>query len=180
MNKSVRKIIDSYLSLVNQYGKVDVPILAITKNADISRATFYNHFNNVEEVVVLIEQDIDKQINQTIQKYRQDYVDQPYLMLAQKVLPILYEKRDILKILYTSPLRAHWLNFLRQKYDGWVSSFFKTNKDNKIPKYYSKNMSYFFYFSIVELWLAKPIPEDPQTFEKIFLQMVSTPIINLI
>lgn len=182
MNKSVKKIMDSYLYLVDLHNSLEISISDITNVAGVSRATFYNHFDSVEDVIPCIEESVDAKISECINNHPNGVTKGIGIIdvISNEILPLIYENREILKILYISPLHPYWIDYLKANYSKWVSSFKSEYDCRTVPSYYAENLTYLFFFSIIELWVSKPVPETPAEFRKIFHSLFSFPISQLL
>jgi len=148
MNKSVKKIMDSYLYLVDLHNSLEISVSDITNVAGISRATFYNHFNSVEDVISCIEESVDAKILECINNHPNGVTKGIGIIdvISNEILPLIYENREILKILYTSPLHPYWIDYLKANYSKWVSSFKSEYDCRTVPSYYAENLTYLFFF----------------------------------
>lgn len=148
MNKSVKKIMDSYLYLVDLHNSLEISISDITNVAGVSRATFYNHFDSVEDVIPCIEESVDAKISECINNHPNGVTKGIGIIdvISNEILPLIYENREILKILYTSPLHPYWIDYLKANYSKWVSSFKSEYDCRTVPSYYAENLTYLFFF----------------------------------
>ncbi len=93
-----KKIIDVSLALFGKYGLGNTATSDIIKYAQISKATFYNHFGSKEEIfLAIMESEIDK--NESALRKALDDVNDPYEKLKVFFIFSVNGARRILKLL---------------------------------------------------------------------------------
>ena len=100
----------------------------IAAEAGISRQAIYQkHFNNFEDIIDYIHKETDQQIFNIFNNYCPERDGDPITLLADRVLPLIYEKREVIGALYNSQADPCWKEFLRGTYSEWVLKILITN-----------------------------------------------------
>ena len=182
IQKTYAALTGAFIDLLQIKSFEQITVKELCDNAIVRTATFYNHFNSVEDVISCIEESVDAKILECINNHPNGVTKGIGIIdvISNEILPLIYENREILKILYTSPLQPYWIDYLKANYSKWVSSFKSEYDCRTVPSYYAENLTYLFFFSIIELWVSKPVPETPAEFMKIFHSLFSVPISQLL
>ena len=112
MDRRIRKtkqaIVTAFLELLDEKKDIDkISITDITKRADISRSTFYFHYNGTYELVDEICDSFTKQIYSIILKAHSDMPgENGYLYMYNEILSYLYENKTTTRLLMMSPKEA--------------------------------------------------------------------------
>ncbi|MBR1704807.1 MAG: TetR/AcrR family transcriptional regulator [Clostridia bacterium] len=112
MDRRIRKtkqaIVTAFLELLEEKKDIDkISITDITKRADISRSTFYFHYNGTYELVDEICDSFTKQIYAIVLKAHTDMPgENGYLYMYNEILGYLYENKTTTKLLLMSPKEA--------------------------------------------------------------------------
>lgn len=112
MDRRIRKtkqaIVTAFLELLEEKKDIDkISITDITKKADISRSTFYFHYNGTYELVDEICDTFTKQIYALIVKAHHDMPgENGYLYMYNEILGYLYENQTTTRLLLMSPSEA--------------------------------------------------------------------------
>ncbi|WP_105956852.1 hypothetical protein [Apilactobacillus quenuiae] len=122
------------------------------------------------DIIQFIFEEIDKDI--FIQFKNIDYdIDDLINYFSNIIIPIIYEKRELIKVLYTSSLNGYWINFLERRYSAIIYK----------KKYYNLKKRIFikYIISIIEVWITDDIPDVPIEFKKDFLNYLNRNIIDI-
>ena len=93
----------------------------IAAEAGISRQAIYQkHFNNFEDIIEYIHEETNQDIFNVFNKYCPSNDGDPISFLADHILPLIYEKREVVNTLYTTQADPCWKEFLRGTYSEWV------------------------------------------------------------
>ena len=109
MDRRIRKtknaIITAFLELLEEKNDIDrISITDITKRADISRSTFYFHYNGTYELVDEICDSFTKEIYSIILKAHSERpTEDVKVRMYREILEYLYENRTQTKLLLMSP-----------------------------------------------------------------------------
>ena len=93
----------------------------IAAEAGISRQAIYQkHFNNFEDIIEYIHEETNQHIFNVFNKFCPSNDGDPISFLADHILPLIYEKREVINTLYTTQVDPCWKEFLRGTYSEWV------------------------------------------------------------
>lgn len=89
--------------------------------AGISRQAIYQkHFNNFEDIIDYIHKETDQQIFNNFNNYCPERDGDPITFLADHILPLIYEKREVVGTLYNSqPILVGRSFFVRNILSGY-------------------------------------------------------------
>ncbi|WP_025022818.1 TetR/AcrR family transcriptional regulator [Ligilactobacillus hayakitensis] len=179
--KSKDKIMYALLDLAQDYEFSQITNEMIIQTSNVSRGTYYKYFNIKEDILVYIESNFDSRIFNLVSQHTVEDYKTPFHFLGNIVFPALYERRDMLRILYSSSLRAHWMAYLEEVYTNWSEKFFADYKEVKtIPHYYAHRGVVKITLDLIGLWMSQEKPERPEEFSTIYLRMIHTPMIDLL
>ena len=143
----------------------------IAAEAGTSRQAIYQkHFNNFEDIIEYIHEETNQHIFNVFNKYCPSNDGDPISFLADHILPLIYEKREIVNTLYTTQVDPCWKEFLRGTYSEWVlknvNYQLKYNFNKEDIAYIITTMA----ISFIEVWIRKdnPIPPEEYRFFLLF------------
>ncbi|MCQ9215777.1 TetR/AcrR family transcriptional regulator [Streptococcus gallolyticus] len=112
------KIIDAFFELAqNNPEKNKFTISEITQQAGISRQAIYQkHFKNFQEIIDYIHEILDKQIYQIYANYDITKDGNPFIYVADNVLPVIYEGKEWIACLYISAIDPSFEQFIVSTY----------------------------------------------------------------
>jgi AcrR family transcriptional regulator len=176
MSRDTRQlIIDALLRLAQRSPeKTTFTLTEIAAEAHISRQAIYQkHFQNVDDII----KDMHLQI---ATKARKKYVHtaptpgvSPFQILADEMIPILYEHRDWLRIIYTSSLYIGWMKHIENSYRQWLRPYIaEAYIDLEVDFDLILQLLIGFVFSSSMAWLSQPFPLPPEIFKETFLKIV--------
>ena len=175
------RIINSYFNLaLKNPGKFRFTIAEIAMEAGISRQAIYkNHFNTPEDIMIAVHQEIDYEIEQEFNSYDEGL--SPLDFFTERIIPILYKNRNLLRYLYMTNIDPEWRLFLKNKYTKWVKDNININNTNLcLSKDMSLNLFVNMFLAIIESWIIQPIPETPDLFAKQLQKISNCSIRSLI
>ncbi|MHA8262458.1 TetR/AcrR family transcriptional regulator [Lactobacillaceae bacterium Melli_B3] len=164
MNVSDRKIIDSFLLLINEYPISKIKNSNIIKWAGISKSTFYNNFKDGADVLKKFEIIINNQIlHACVNEYRNQKLagltpQQMINIFIDAAFPILYHNRDRIKIIQHSAVKNIWARSFDIRYIRIIKELFPEN-DPDNTRIFVKLIN-----SILFLWLNELLPMDEANF----------------
>ena len=134
-----RQIIDAFFLVVEEGSepkKITVDMIA--KKAGISRQSIYDkHFSNIGEIIDKIHALVSEECEVRMQKFfsdgYRDYNDDFFKFFEQEILPLLYEKRDWLKILYSKVLDSSWADYAHKVYTPYIELYIKKTGNCQAP-----------------------------------------------
>lgn len=112
------KIIDAFFELAqNNPEKNKFTISEIAQQAGISRQAIYQkHFKNFQEIIDYIHEILDKQIYQIYANYDITKDGNPFIYVADNVLPVIYEGKEWIACLYISAIDPSFEQFIVSTY----------------------------------------------------------------
>ena len=174
---SQRLIIDAFFLAVQEHPDAKhITTKMIAKKAGISRQNVYKHFRNLEELIILVHRLIDEPCVEKLKEFRVDKEKDLVKFFAHEVLPLLYEKRDWLKLLYEKAFDPNWTYYIKAKYQPVLEPYLKKS-ENKIG--FSNEVLFDLIakqvLAVIIVWLTSENPEPASIFEKKFIALLSTP-----
>ncbi len=162
------RIINAYFSLAIKYPeKYRFTVAEIAEEAGISRQAIYkNHFNTPEEIMAAVHQEIDHDIEEELNCNVECFSNiNPVEFFADRLVPVLYRNRDLLRYLYTTNIDPGWRLFLKSRYTKWVENYVVIHNNNLgLLKDMSVELFINLFLAIIESWIVQPIPITPDLF----------------
>lgn len=160
----------------------NITIADVASEAHISRQAIYKkHYSTVETIIEDIHEIISSEFQNELDKFSENSGDELFPFVIKNILPLIYRYRTWLKILYTTSMDPHWLDFVEKRYSNWLSPHIKVNSNLPgvtqvfLRKYISKQI-----ISLISLWISEEIPDPPEVFSKKFLKILEHPTTRLI
>ncbi|MBL3716920.1 TetR/AcrR family transcriptional regulator [Lactococcus garvieae] len=171
------KIVNAFFRCANKHPDIHhFTIAEIAEEAGVSRQAIQRkHYRTVEELIL----DIRRQVNDKVKKeldfhYPKEGIS-PYHVFAMHILPVIYEYRDWLKVLCTTCMDPHWMNFIETQYKEWFAPYLVEDVSKTgFSKEFVKNFIVKEVLSIVASWLSEDLPEPPVSFSRKFLLLTLT------
>lgn len=183
MPKNTRDlIINSLITLAKKNPqRSSFTMTEIAAEAGISRQAIYQkHFNNFEDIIEYIHEETNQDIFNDFNKYSPNNDGDPISFLADYILPLIYEKKEIINTLYTTQVDPCWKEFLREIYSEWVlknvNYQLKYNFSKEDIAYIITTMA----ISFIEVWIRKDNPLPPEEFRETFIQLSKTSLCDYI
>ena len=174
-----QKILDAFydLAMLNP-DETNLSMSELAKKAGISRQAIYkHHFHNIDDIIAFIHDSIDKPVYETFLEYSTLTNKDPFLFIADKIFPILYENRKWLKMLYSSSTDPYWTNYLKKIYTKWALENIKPNQSLiDLPDDFIISLLVHYVIANIEVWITQENPLPPQIFKEKFLTLVHTSI----
>lgn len=183
MAKNTRElIIEAFINLAKRNPqRTSFTMIEIAAEAGISRQAIYQkHFNNFEDIIDYIHKETDQQIFNVFHKYRSERDGDPITFLADYILPLIYEKREVISTLYISQADPYWKEFLHEIYSQWVLK--NVNYQLKYD-FVKEDIAYIITtmaISFIEVWIRKENPTPPKKFRETFIQLTKTSLCDYI
>lgn len=180
MVKGTREsIVDAFFRLAEKYPlNSSFSMTEIAKEAGITRQAIYQkHFRNTDEIINYIHQIVDDEIKETYYKYGRTKDINPFSYVADYILPLIYQGREWIRILYVTNIDPSWKNFLASTYTNWGLKQLTPNRQNfgfsdDIMINLVVNMT----MTIIEAWITQETPLPPDEFKPKFLKIIQTPL----
>ncbi|WP_429971220.1 TetR/AcrR family transcriptional regulator [Fructilactobacillus sp. Tb1] len=172
------KIADAFLTQISTTSLSRITINDIIERAEISRSTFYRLFHSISDLINFTDDYVDASIFNNFTELSIKYTS------SQKWVEILAtelaKNRDKLKIMYSSDLRAQWIDYLSKKYHSWLKqNIFATYHSKKVPEDMAIQLFTQSISSVVDYWITSPIPVSTETFQKQLLKLLQTSTLEL-
>ncbi|WP_246574175.1 helix-turn-helix domain-containing protein [Leuconostoc miyukkimchii] len=115
-------IVDAFLSLLQQHNGTYCDMAQIIQESVIAYHRAMTLFDSPSAILQYIAKQLDAQV---IAALDTNTVGDPFEMIADYVLPVLYDNSHTLKILYSGHYaNGEWLYFLKNAYIKWATPFF--------------------------------------------------------
>lgn len=147
----------------------------VAKEAGISRQAIYQkHYASVEDIINDIHVQIATEARNKLFSSPPTIGVSPYQAVADELLPVLYEHRDWLRVIYNSPyLSSGWFRYLSESYREWMLPFIeKRAKELNLKEEILLQLTINQIYSLIVVWLKQPFPLHPDRFKEIFLDML--------
>lgn len=176
-------IIDAYFACIQDAkSSKNITMQSIADRVGIRRQNIYKkHFPNLETIVKTSYMMADQKIHDKFTSYSQAHQQSLAQLFADEVLPLIWEQRFYLSILYSSPFNQDWFNYLNQKYVPLIEQHLKHPAElsgftpNFLATLIEKQIT-----AVIATWLTAPEPEPLRLFQKHFLILISTPTTTLL
>lgn len=174
-------IIATFLELAQEVQdpqKINLSMIA--DRAGITRQGIYaKHFRDMEdlrnEIHLLIDRECMEKIEEFLESGRHDMVD----YFVSEILPILYDKRDWLNVLYRTDLGGQWFVFLQTRYAPMLETYLsRSGKTLQVSPKFSSHFVVGLVATIIACWLTMENPMQPVAFKEKFLHLLSVPTID--
>ncbi|MDQ8759200.1 TetR/AcrR family transcriptional regulator [Streptococcus ruminantium] len=169
------RIIDAFFELaIKNPEKTGFTMSEIAKEAGLTRQAIYRkHFRNFQEIVDYVYQFLDKQMYQVCSDYDIEQDGNPFDYIADRLLPVIYEKRKWVSCLYISAIAPSFEQFVVSTYTEWgiknmhpSSEKFHLSDDVLIRLIVEQTTT------IIKNWIIQENPLPPEDFKKVFLKLV--------
>ncbi|CAM3027667.1 transcriptional regulator [Lactococcus hircilactis] len=166
------KIIDAYFRILQE--KPDTKIITldmVAKKVGMRRESIYRyHFKNIEEIRDRIHYLIDGGLEKEAVEFVDGKTFDINSFIANKLLPLLYEKRDWLKVMYSTDIDAEWQSFLLKKYVPIVTNYLELiGEEDIIPNKFLAEVAVKEILALISTWLTDEQPEPASLFKEKFL-----------
>lgn len=167
-------IIHSFLSIVALNDESLYNLENIIQESGLEAKQVKETFASVTSILNHIMDIIDGRINKNL---KNNFDNNPFITIADNMLPIIYENIHIIKVLYSSDFtNGPWMRFLKSEYTTWVTPLFDdyTPNNHHINRAFAIDITVKMTLSIVSSWATQPIPIHPDHFRDIFIQITDT------
>lgn len=171
------KIIEGFFEAIrkNKITKFqELTVQLIVQEAGISKPTFYTHFESIEELLKDIRFKIDEGIPEKLVAFEADHEQDLVTYVAREILPMLYNHRDWLKVLYGTAIDPEWHGFLQESYMKFV---IRQLKRAKVESYFGYEILALIIvrniITLISVWLTQDEPATPAIFEEEFIKILA-------
>lgn len=173
------KIIDAFFELAqNNPEKNKFTISEIAQQAGISRQAIYQkHFKNFQEIIDYIHEILDKQIYQIYANYDITKDGNPFIYVADNVLPVIYEGKEWIACLYISAIDPSFEQFIVSTYTKWgVENVHPQSEKFHLPDDVLTQLIVEQTMVIIKNWTIQENPTPPDEFKDDFLRLINSPL----
>ncbi|UQS84135.1 TetR/AcrR family transcriptional regulator C-terminal domain-containing protein [Bombilactobacillus thymidiniphilus] len=156
----------------------------IATKLQISRQALYqSHFHNINELLNVLHFYIDQDIKKSIKKIisNNTYNSSEFVVqLSQKIVPMLYEKRLFLYILYCKEADPSWISFIEKQYSSILEPILRQkqiHKNIQISTSMQSKVIIHQFLGIISAWMSTDSPECPESFAPKFEYLLRHSII---
>lgn len=157
--KSKNKLNNTLLSLLEKKQLKDITVLELCTEAKINRTTFYKYYKDIEDLVLIMEDTLIKELEQNINEIKRNYL----LTYTNYILSNIQENQDIyIKLLGNNGDHTFLRRILSSVYNESITEWQKLLKKASIEdleKIY--NFIVDGTIGIVENWINNKCQEDP-------------------
>ncbi|WP_274642103.1 TetR/AcrR family transcriptional regulator [Streptococcus equinus] len=173
------KILGAFFELVTENPqKTNFTISEIALKAGVSRQAIYQkHFRNFNEIITYVDDYIIVQIRQWCSQYDIEKDGNPMDYIANKLLPLVYENREYLKILHTATIAKSFEDTIIVSFTDWAIDIIRPQSETfNLPKDVLTKIIVEQIVVIIKTWLLQEAPMPPQEFKKDFLNLAKAPL----
>jgi len=175
---------DAFFMLVDE---VDEPrkitMEMIANRVGIRRQSIYEkHFSSVSDLMETIFELVSSPCELKMQDYFRDEKNEDFFhFFAREILPLLYEKRDWLKLLYSKVLDASWSDFAYRTYLPYLADYLKDfPNETGLSDRFRADLLVRMVIAIIASWLTGDKVEPPSLFASRFLDLLGKSSLDLI
>lgn len=177
--ESRRRIVESFLDLLQVKHIEDITVGEIVENAEVARKTFYRHFKSKEDVLEAYWSQLYDYLLSRLRLAGTNIGVQQGLLT---VLQVCYENKDILYAFCNNNLQGFWLNKWNLALPE-LYQLFLVNQQLTSENVNDKELSYFLafnvggVFNIVMKWMNDGLQLSPEQLSAIIGKLIlATPV----
>ncbi|MCH4171348.1 MAG: TetR/AcrR family transcriptional regulator [Lactobacillus sp.] len=154
----------------------------VADKAGIRRQSIYGrHFNSIEDIITTIHSIIDNEIAEKVKDAIANTATDPITYFSKEMLPLLYNRRDWLKVLYGTVIDDSWINFLQDKYTPIFRAYLeKVGNKSGFSNDFLSGLIVSQVIAILGNWLTSNTPEPASLFRKKFMRILNTSTFDLL
>lgn len=163
--RTKQALITAYLELLQESPSENIKISEICKRANLSRPTFYNHFQTKDEILLSYLDEILEEMFKNFRKKQAE--DNPFLSFneaATNFFKLWKSKANLFALIKANKVECLLIEKLKDHhlttYHEAVAPLFPIH-DEEILEYFTSHISYIF-FSILEEWMDKKMKRTPE------------------
>ncbi|MCD2256603.1 TetR/AcrR family transcriptional regulator C-terminal domain-containing protein [Lactobacillus sp. CC-MHH1034] len=152
----------------------EITLAKIADKLHISRQAMHqSHYRSIDELIRNLHYFIDQKPHQMVKKFiknaHQYRLNDIIQFFGNQVLPLLYEKRHYLKVLYGRVADPAWRSFIIDHYVTLIEPFFdKSTQKVGLSANFMAQLLVSEALAIIANWMRQPEPENPVTFSQKF------------
>ncbi|GAB2024043.1 TetR/AcrR family transcriptional regulator [Lactovum odontotermitis] len=182
-----RQIIDAFLILVAESDEPKkITMSMVAERAGLRRQSIYEkHFTSIADIIqtthTIVSEECEEKMQEFFATTYNDYNGDFFVFFEQEILPLLYGKRDWLKILYSAVLDAAWADYAQKVYTPYIELYLtKRGNNSGLPDDFICNLITRQVIAIVANWLTGDSPEPASLFQKKFDYLIKTSTYDLL
>lgn len=154
----------------------EITVKSLCEAAQVNRSTFYSHYNNPQDLLEQIEQDVMENVERYIEKKEYMVDDLPSVKGIETILEYVKENSDIFNVLFSENSNLDFAKSILQ-----LSQIIVFNLNTK---YDDKTRDYIAIFgisgciSVLKKWLEEGTQETPERISKFFHQILYQGIVS--
>ena len=175
MARDTRRIIMNAVLRLAQKNpdRIQFTLTEIAMEARISRQAIYQkHYQNVNDIIHDIHLQIATEARKKLIQYGPSCGKSPFHIIADEMLPVLYEHREWLRVIYTTSLYPGWLGYLEKSYRPWITPFLVNNCSDADLEVVTQILIGHV-LNIFIAWLKQPVPVPPDAFREQFFKLIN-------
>lgn len=182
-----RQIMDALFLAVESVGDLKkVTMDMVAERAGMRRQSIYEkHFRNIGEIIetihALVSQECEERMEHFFSHSYKYYQGNFISFFEQEILPLLYEKRDWLRNLYSSMLDSSWTDYAQKVYTPYIKRYLaKVGNHSGLPDDFVCGLIVRQIIAIVATWLTSDKPDPVSLFRPKFDRLLKTSTYDLL
>lgn len=170
LSSEKNRIIKAYISLLSK--SPQQPTLLDIYSESGLEVNSVPEFASITDIFNHITLQIDKEVMTKMTSTRN--IKNPFELIADTVLPVLFHHNAMLKVLYTGTYaNGEWIKYLEENYTKWATKSLASFQSQTISvsRSFLIELIVKWTLSIISTWLTQPIPESPAEFKLTFLEL---------
>lgn len=170
--KTYTAIVSALISLINRVGLNKITVSALAEEANINRATFYLHFDNIDDLIETIQSDIVNQLITTVNQFNTADLAHNDDAISSLLVDLTHLIATHSKLL-TALLGPHGSSSMRVTFEQVIANIV-SEKIKEIPSWqrpsaitvsdnYIAVMLSAVYTSVIWEWFDRGMKETPET-----------------
>lgn len=183
MKDTRENIIDAFFRLAEKNPTLSqITIAQVAEEANISKQTIYRkHYSSTQDIISDMHRLVDEQILKELTHHPITKGTSPFKIISEVALPIVYEHRNWLKVLYNTSIDGAWMNFLTDNLNEWALLALQgAGQRVGIPQEMLCKIVIKHSTTIISEWISEELPIHPTTFSKIYLNLVQLSLNDLV
>lgn len=188
IRKSKEAIKDALVDLLKKQSLDQLTVSELTKAADISRSTFYLHYQNIDDLIDSIEQELAEHITSSVSQIQTDQmVNDPKVLyhIFTNLLETIKSESELILVLLDAPSKATTRATIEQVIENIIIDRMKEvlyfNQGSQVsdvaPTFVAVIFSSLFTSILIE-WLSNGLKESPEQLAEFINQVAYQPIIK--
>lgn len=185
--KTLQAIHDALITEINKGGLQNLTVSALTDTANINRATFYLHYDNIDDLMESIQTDIIQELTRTVAQFKTANLAHNHddiTLLLVDITRLIATHADLLSVLLgpngSSSMRITFeqviANIVSEKMNELPKSARPTHMI--VPDHYVAVMISAIYTSIIWEWFDRGMEESPEAIAQFISEAGIQPIAN--